>query len=128
MASWEIISQRRSRGCGRRHRAAFERYESPIELYRPWADGCVRVPADFGREFQVRLGREEARVDVSALSKQPDVCNDHIFRDSRPRSRQVRKKRQGGGNRERCHVFLFHIMHMYNPEQIIQPRATICAT
>ena len=54
-----------------RQRAAFERYESPIELYRPWADGCVRVPADFGREFQVRLGREEARVDVSALPKQP---------------------------------------------------------
>ena len=71
MPSWGTISPRRCRGCRRRQRAAFERYESPIELYRPWADGCVRVPADFGREFQVRLGREEARVDVSALPKQP---------------------------------------------------------
>ena len=88
MASWEIISQRRSRGCGRRHRAAFERYESPIELYRPWADGCVRVPADFGREFQVRLGREEARVDVSALPKQPvsflSSCTTAVHATSRP--------------------------------------------
>eukprot|EP00964_Phaeocystis_antarctica_P125285 scaffold88911_cov40-Phaeocystis_antarctica.AAC.1 len=51
---------------------------SPIELCRPWADGCVRVHTQFGRGFQARLQLAEAKVDIWAKAKQPEQRRDGL--------------------------------------------------